>query len=299
MKENQILAKWLNDDLSEKELAEFEASPDFEKYQKIKDYTAHLEVDDLDEDAMLSNILQHEKATQKVVPLYKNWILRVAAILLLALGITFAMKNFVPQTHIANFGEKIAFTLPDNSEVVLNSGSEINYKKWNWNSNRRLELKGEAYFKVSKGRRFEVHTALGKVSVLGTQFNVKARKNRFDVTCYEGRVKVNYANKQIILTHGESVTFENGKQFNASINSLKPGWVDNQMCFHKENIKSLLDEVQRQYNITIVLNTKDTSSLFTGKLPTKDLDVALQIISTTYHLEAKKVSKNKIIFDKK
>lgn len=299
MKENQILAKWLNDDLSEEELAEFEASPDFEKYQKIKDYTAHLEVDDLDEDAMLSNILQHEKATQKVVPLYKNWILRVAAILLLALGITFTMKNFVPQTHIANFGEKIAFTLPDNSEVVLNSGSEINYKKWNWNSNRHLELKGEAYFKVSKGRRFEVHTTLGKVSVLGTQFNVKARKNRFDVTCYEGRVKVNYANKQIILTHGESVTFENGKQFNTSINSLKPGWVDNQMCFHRENIKSLLDEVQRQYNITIVLNTKDTSSLFTGKLPTRDLNVALQIISTTYHLEAKKVSKNKIIFDKK
>lgn len=75
--------------------------------------------------------------------------------------------------------------------------------------------------------------------------------------------------------------------------------MDNQICFYKENIKSLLDEVQRQYNITTVLNTKDTNALFTGKLPTKDLDVALQIISTTYHLEVKKVSKNKIIFDKK
>lgn len=299
MKENQILAKWLNDDLSEEELAEFESSPDFEKYQKIKNYTAHLEVDDLDEDTMLSNILQHKKATQKVIPLYKKWVFRAAAIFVLALGITFVMKNFVPQTHIANFGEKTTFTLPDNSEVVLNSGSEINYKKWNWNSNRRLELKGEAYFKVSKGRRFEVQTPLGKVSVLGTQFNVKARKNRFDVMCYEGRVKVNYAQTQIILTHGQSVTFENGKQFNTSINSLKPAWIDNQISFYKENIKSLLDEIQRQYNVTIVLNTKDTSSLFTGKLPTKDLDVALQIISTTYHLEAKKVSKNKIIFDKK
>ena len=299
MKENQILAKWLNDDLSEEELAEFESSPDFEKYQKIKNYTAHLEVDDFDEDMMLSNILQHKKATQKVIPLYKNWIFRAAAIFVLALGIAFVMKNFVPQTHIANFGEKTTFTLPDNSEVVLNSGSEINYKKWNWNSNRRLKLKGEAYFKVSKGRRFEVQTPLGKVSVLGTQFNVKARKNRFDVMCYEGRVKVNYAQTQIILTHGQSVTFENGKQFNTSTNSLKPAWIDNQISFYKENIKSLLDEIQRQYNVTIVLNTKDTSSLFTGKLPTKDLDVALQIISTTYHLEAKKVSKNKIIFDKK
>lgn len=298
MKKNDLLAKWLNDDLSEKELAEFEASPDFEKYQKIKNYTAHLEVDDLDENTMLSNILQQKKATPKVIPLYKKWMFRAAAIFVLALGVTFAMKSFVPQTQTANFGEKTTFSLPDNSEVVLNSGSEINYKKWNWNSNRRIELEGEAYFKVSKGKRFEVQTNLGKVSVLGTQFNVKARKNRFDVMCYEGRVKVNYANTQIILTHGQSVTFENGKQFNTTIKSSKPEWMNNQICFNKENIKSLLDEVQRQYNITIELNANDTTSLFTGKLPTKDLDMALQIISTTYHLEAKKVSKNKIIFDK-
>lgn len=299
MKKNDLLARWLNDDLSEQELAEFEASPDFEKYQKIKSYTVHLEVDDLDEDAMLSNILQQKKITPKVIPLYKKWAFRAAAIFVLALGITFAMKNFVPETQTANFGERTSFILPDNSEVVLNSGSEISYKKWNWDNNRRLELEGEAYFRVSKGRRFEVQTNLGKVAVLGTQFNVKARKNRFDVVCYEGRVKVNCANTQIILTQGQSVTFENGKQFNTPVKSSKPGWIDNQICFNKENIKSLLEEVQRQYNITIELNSKDTASLFTGKLPANDLNVALQIISTTYHLEAKKVSENKIIFDEK
>lgn len=299
MKENRLLAKWLDNDLSEDELAAFEASPDFEKYQKIKNYTDHLEVDELDENTMLSNILKQKKTVSKVVPLHKKWMFRVVAIFVLALGITFAVKNFVPQTQTADFGEKTTFLLPDNSEVVLNSGSEINYKKWNWNANRRLELKGEAYFRVSKGRRFEVQTSLGKVSVLGTQFNVKARKNRFDVVCYEGRVKVNYANIQVLLTHGQSVTFENGKQMNMRVNSLKPEWMDNQICFYKENIKSLLDEIQRQYNVTIELNIKDTISLFTGKLPAKDLDVALQIISTTYHLEAKKVSKNKIIFEEK
>lgn len=299
MKKNRLLAKWLNNDLAEEDLAEFKASPDFEKYQKIKKYTEHLEIDDLDENAMLSNILKQRKATQKVVPLYKKWMFRAAAIFVLALGITIALKFFVPQTQTANFGEKTTFSLPDNSEVVLNSGSEINYKKWNWDNNRYLELKGEAYFRVSKGRRFEVQTSLGKVSVLGTQFNVKARKNRFDVVCYEGRVKVNYGNTQILLTHGQSVSFENGKQTRMRIRSLRPEWMENQICFSKENIRSLLDEVERQYNITIELTAKDTTSLFTGKLPSKNLDVALQIISTTYHLEAKKVSKNKIIFDEK
>lgn len=299
MKKNRLLAKWLNDDLTEDELAEFEASPDFKKYQKIKNYTKYLEVGDFDEDAMLSNILQQEKTNPKVIPLYKTWMFRAAAIFVLALGVAFSVKNFVPETETASFGETNTFLLPDNSEVVLNSDSEINYKKWNWDNKRRLELKGEAYFKVFKGRRFEVQTNLGKVAVLGTQFNVKARKNRFDVTCYEGRVRVNYANTQIILTHGQSVTFENGKQFVTSINSSRPEWVDNQILFNKENIKTLLDEVQRQYNITIILNTKDTTSLFTGKLPDNDLNTAIRIISTTYHLQARKVSEKKIILDEK
>lgn len=299
MKKNRLLAKWLNNDLSEAELAEFKASPDFEKYQKIKKYTDHLEVGDFDENTMLSNILSQQKVTPKIVPLHKKWMFRAAALFILALGITFVMKFFVPQTEKANFGEKTVFSLPDNSEVVLNSGSEINYKKWRWDNNRRLELKGEAYFKVAKGRRFEVQTSLGKVSVLGTQFNVKSRKKRFDVVCYEGRVKVNYANTQILLTQGQGVSFENGKQTKMKIRSLKPEWTENQICFYKENIRTLLDEVERQYNISIELNSKDTTSLFTGKLPAKNLNIALQIISTTYHLEAKKVSKNKIIFDEK
>lgn len=299
MKKDRLLAKWLNDELSPDELAAFEASPDFEKYQKIKNYTAHLETGDLDENAMLSTILSQKKTAPKVVPLYKKWAFKAAAIFVLALGITFAMKVFVSQTETADFGKKTAFSLPDNSEVVLNSGSEIHYKKWNWDNNRNLELKGEAYFKVAKGRKFEVQTYLGKVTVLGTQFNVKARKNRFDVVCYEGRVKVNYGNAEILLTHGQSVRFENGKQAKRTVNSSQPEWMDNQICFYKENIRTILDEVERQYNIKIHLNAKDTISLFTGKLPAKDLNTALQIISTTYHLEARKVSNNKIIFDEK
>ncbi|RUT72168.1 DUF4974 domain-containing protein [Flavobacterium cupreum] len=299
MKENRLLAKWLSNDLNEEELAEFKASPDFEKYEKIKRYTEHLEVGELDENAMLSNILSQKKATPKVVPLYKKWAFRAAAIFVLALGITMVMQFVLPQTQKAGLGEKMTFSLPDHSEVVLNSGSEIHYKKWNWEHHRHLELQGEAYFRVAKGRRFEVQTNLGKVTVLGTQFNVKARKNRFDVVCYEGRVKVNYANTQILLTHGQSVSFENGKQVNRNVAAQQPEWMNHQICFYKENIKSLLEEVERQYNIKIELHTKDTTALFTGKLPANDLTVALQIISTTYHLEARKGADTKIIFDEK
>ncbi|MFV8344688.1 FecR family protein [Flavobacterium sp. ZB4P13] len=299
MEENYILAKWLNNDLTEAELAEFKANPDYEKYEKIKNYTAHLEVPDFNEEKVLEHVISHKKITSKVIPLYKNWLFKVAAVLVIGLGIAFIMQNFASETQYAPNGKRTTFSLPDNSEVVLNAGSEIEYKKWNWDNKRCLELHGEAYFKVAKGKKFEVATDLGKVAVLGTQFNVKARKNRFDVTCFEGRVKVNYKDKEVILTHGQSVVFENGKQINTTVNASKPEWLENKIAFNKENLHNILDEIQRQYNVSIEVKAKYSDELFTGKIPIDNLDVALQIIATTYHLEPNKIAPNKIIFEGK
>lgn len=299
MEKNYYLSKWLNDELTEAELAEFKADPDFYKYEKIKNFSAQLKVSDFDDAKMLENILSHKKEAPKVIPLYKNWMFRVAAVLILALGITFAMQNFSTETQFASNGKRTTFLLPDNSEVVLNAGSEIEYKKWNWKNNRNLELKGEAYFKVAKGQKFEVKTSLGKVAVLGTQFDVKARKNRFEITCFEGRVKVNYKDKELILTKGQSVSFENGNQINTTATSLKPEWLENKIAFSKEKLPNIIDEIQRQYNVTISIKSGLSNELFTGKIPTDNLDIALQIIATTYNLETKKIDPKTIIFEKK
>jgi transmembrane sensor len=298
MEENYTLAKWLNNELSETELATFMATPEYAQYEKIRNYSAQLKAPDFDEDKILGNILKSEKKAPKVIPLYKKWLPRVAAILVLGLGIAFALQNFVTQTQIAENGAKTTFSLPDNSQVVLNSSSQIEYKKWNWDNHRNLELQGEAYFKVAHGRKFQVETNLGKVTVLGTQFNVKARKNRFDVTCFEGRVKVNYNTVQLVLTHGQSVTFENGKQTNINTNSSKPEWLENKIAFEKEELQNVLDEIQRQYNVTIDLKNPQ-KELFTGQIPTDDLEMALQIITKTYGLNSKKIANNKLLLEEK
>jgi ferric-dicitrate binding protein FerR (iron transport regulator) len=299
MEKNYNLAKWLNNEMSNTELADFKASPDFEKYEKIKNYSAQLKVADFDADSILENVIKHKKAAPKVISFYRNWMFKVAAVLVVGLAITFSMQNFITENQYALNGKKTTFSLPDNSEVVLNSGSEIKFKKWNWNNNRTLKLDGEAFFKVAKGKKFEVETNLGKVAVLGTEFNVKARKNRFDITCFEGRVKVNYKDKEIILTHGQSVSFENGLQINTIATNQNPEWLENQIAFNKEHLRAILDEIERQYNVSIDVKTEYPDELFTGKIPTNNLDIALKIIATTYHLESTKTESNKIIFEGK
>jgi transmembrane sensor len=288
MEENYLLAKWLNNELEGDELKAFEASEDFAVYQRIKHYSAELKTPDFDENKMLQTILQTQKVKRISI---QKVMLRMAAVLIIGFGITFAVKNLANFTEIAANGTTTEFSLPDNSTVLLNSGSEIEYKKWNWNNERKLKLNGEAYFKVAKGKKFEVGTDLGTVTVLGTQFNVKNRDNRLDVTCFEGKVQVKYQKSQILLTQGMTVSFEDGKQLVADQTAqTEPDWLSKQVAFTSVQLPAILEEMMRQYNIAIQMKGKATSQRFSGTIPMNNLEVALELVATTYHLKLTKIN---------
>lgn len=288
MDEDYKLAKWLNNELTTEELAEFKQNPDFALYEKIKENSARLKTPAFDQDKMLSNVVATKKAT-KVVKLQQNWFVRIAAVLVIALGLSFFMVNSFKEKY---YGTELTQTvnLPDNSEVIVNKNSSIEYKTFFWKNNRTIDLKGEAYFKVAKGKTFEVNTNLGKVTVLGTQFNVNAKDNTFEVTCYEGKVKVNYKNQELILTKGMLVTFENDSKKEGKTTLSMPNWASDEieMSFTNQNLKTIITDIENTYNVTIKTNTIATEQLFTGKLPSNNLDVALQIIASTYHLQINK-----------
>jgi ferric-dicitrate binding protein FerR (iron transport regulator) len=297
MEENYELAKWLAGEMTEAELLAFQKTPDYATYVKIADYSSQLKAPDFDSDLLYQNTISNAKKAPKVIPFYQsNW-MKVAAIFVVLLCLTFFLRTTVTATEVAEKGKKTSFNLPDNSQIVLNSGSEIAYKKWNWANNRKLNLDGEAYFKVAHGKKFEVNTKLGTVTVLGTQFNVKARDNRFDVTCYEGRVKVVHNQQEVIITKGTSVTFDADTFEKQTIENTKPEWTTNQIVFKKETLKHILDELQRQYNCEMVINAKENLQLFSGTMPANDLKTALKIVSSTYHLKISKFETAKVILE--
>jgi len=288
MDEDYKLAKWLNNELTAEELAEFKQNPDFALYEKIKENSARLKTPEFDQDKMLSNVVTNKKTT-KVVKLKQNWLVRIAAVLVIGIGLSFFIANNYKEKY---YGTELTQTvnLPDNSEVIVNKNSHIEYKTFFWKNNRIIDLKGEAYFKVAKGKTFEVNTNLGKVTVLGTQFNVNSDANKFEVTCYEGKVKVNYKNEELILTKGMLVTFENEAKIEGKTNLLKPNWTSDtiEMRFTNQTLQNIIADIEKTYNVTIKANTIKTEQLFTGKIPSDNLEIALQIIASTYHLQIKK-----------
>jgi transmembrane sensor len=291
MKKNYDLSKWLNEEMTPSELNEFRNEPDFAIYDKIKKYSSELQLEDFKKEELLKTILASKKKKPKTISLYKNWFTRIAAVLIIGLGLFFGIETLSTVTEIAENGKQNIFSLPDNSEIVLNSGSKIEYNKWNWSNNRKLELQGEAYFKVAKGKDFVVNTTNGKVTVLGTQFNIRTRNKRFDVTCYEGRVKVNSAKNENILTKGQSVSYENQKLIsNQVVFENKPVWMSKQLKFEKEKFRNLIQEIETHYNISIKINGFKSEQLFTGTIPSDDLTISLQIIASNYHLKFKKIN---------
>lgn len=291
MNEKYMLSRWLNNELNEEEIKDFKQNPDYSLYKSIIDHSSNLKTVDFDEENLFNRIKAGKSESTKVISLARNWFFRIAAVVLLSIGLFVFYQQQITTVEYAEKGLKTSLSLPDGSEITLNSDSEIEYKKDNWENNRNLHLDGEAYFKVAKGETFQVTTNLGRVSVLGTQFNIKSRKNRFDVICFEGKVEVLFKDDKVTLTKGQQVIFDNNRLLiqNNTV-ALLPSWLDNEISFEQERLKNILDEIERQYNIEITAKNNISSQLFTGTLPSNNLEIALQIISSTYHLQTKKVS---------
>jgi len=296
MKKEHDLAKWLSGEMNAKELREFEKSAEYDSYQKIVKYTAELDAPVFDNELMLQKIITREKATPKVIPLHRKFMFRVAAVLIIGLGSFLFFQTTQQITENAAAGMKTEFILPDDSEVVLNSDSEIHYKKWNWKNNRNLRLNGEAFFKVAKGKTFTVNTNLGNVTVVGTQFSVKSRDDRFEVECFEGKVKVAFQTKNILLTKGEIIVIEDGEFLSAMpTNRHIPDWMNKELRIISLPLKDILSEIERNYAIAIDEGEFNSVQKFSGFLPADDLKTALEIISKTYNFSYKIDTKSTVV----
>lgn len=286
MNKDTQLARWLAGELTEKELEELQNSPRYATLLQIKDNFEKIESPQFNSESVLDEIFQQEKVQPKVVPLYRKYWLQAAAAIIILFGLGFVYT--LPEKFSTANGETYAFVLPDDSEVLLNAGSTASFRNWNWDSNREVNLNGEAWFKVAKGKAFTVKTPQGTVTVLGTQFNVRVRGSRFDVVCFEGRVEVQHNDTKIVLSKGESITFNTGVQNTHTKSDVKePGWIHGELVFSDEKLSGIIEELEREYNVDI--ETKHNSEqLFSGALPGNDLDAALKVISLNFHLNVEK-----------
>ena len=301
MQEN-YLAKWLSEELSEAELSEFKKSDAYASYNKLKEVSSTMEAPKFNADQAFQKLMDERiGAAPKVVALhpYKKF-LRVAAAIAILLTGSYFYVNTLDESVTTQLAERTEVVLPDNSEILLNADSRISYSEKNWDEERNVALKGEAFFKVAKGKKFTVSTNHGTVAVLGTQFNVENREDFFEVTCFEGLVSVTYNNTETQLPAGSSFVVIGGQIMDApKPNTMQPSWVNNESSFERIPLEFVLNELERQFNIKVNTQNVDKNLLFTGTFSNTDLNMALKSISTPSRMNYKLEGDNVLFYAEK
>lgn len=232
--------------------------------------------------------VSQNQSVRRVKPLYW-WTLAAAASLALLFWINQAYST---RTVMAMAGQQKEITLPEGSLVRLNAGSSVAYSKNRFARNREVRFEGEAFFQVTHGSRFNVITPQGKVTVLGTSFNVISRKERFEVSCYTGKVRVeNSTASSQTITPGQRCQNDarQGKLLVTAFaaTSDAPEWTNGKFVFNDQPLREVADELERQYNIQVRLEPGLEQMRYTGLFESGNLDQALSLITWPLHLQAK------------
>lgn len=296
MEKDKLLNKWLNEGLSESEMAEFRKRKDYQQIISITEYAHKFkasnfsEVSDFQE--FLERLEDHEKKSEK-----SSWLkplMRIAAVFLLGVGLFYFLFSDQEVQIRTLAGEKTTIELPDASTVVVNALSEMSFDRGEWKAKRLVNLKGEAFFDVASGSTFDVNTPSGTVTVLGTEFNVKQREGFFEVQCFEGSVQVITEIHSEVLEAGENFRLTTGS-FETGINKYgEPQWTKDLSTFQRVPLMEVVAELERQYGVDITLRNVKSNILFTGAFVHGDLDVALRSVTEPLDLQFSFESENQV-----
>lgn len=289
MEEKKYIEKWLRGELTPNEEQEFEQLDSYTEVTRINAAAKQFKAPNFDTNASY-NTFKTQLAERNTMASnnWKPWLLRIAAIVVIALcSYTFLIAtsndDITVQTVVAN---KQEIVLPDTSEVLLNAISTLEYNETSWKDAREVALDGEAFFKVAKGQRFDVNTANGIVSVLGTQFNVKNRNNLFKVSCYEGLVQVTYKDQLYKVPAGSTFLVRNSVVQQSTTTLEAPEWTRAKSAFESAPYSEVLAELERQYDMKVLNKTIiDADLKFTGSFTHNDLDTALKSITIPVQLK--------------
>lgn len=193
------------------------------------------------------------------------------------------------QTYETGRGEQSMITLSDSSEVRLNHTSELIVSAGPDRKDRAVTLRGEAFFRVRKnGSPFTVSTAAGMVEVLGTEFNVRAREEGFEVGVLSGTVRVRVVrggkDSAVVLTAGQLVTCERGSFPIAPEQILfpdYPGWMHGKLLFTRASLRSVCRDIESRFDVVVTLNNSQLeNTTVTGSVDARSAEKAVATIAS-------------------
>lgn len=215
---------------------------------------------------------------------FKKYLLRVAAIVVLAVGLSYFLSTLIksfptdPENdyfQITSTGIKEVI-LPDHSVITLNKNATLFYNNNYGKANRDVILEGEAFFKVVKNASlpFKVFVDNSTIEVLGTQFNIKPQKGNVQVSVLSGKVAF-YAttskSNRVELVKNEQAQYNVAEQSfeeKTVLDSNNIAWKTKLLKFEDNALEEVFQSLEDYFGVQIKIT--DASILnagFNGEIP--------------------------------
>jgi len=222
------------------------------------------------------------------------------------------VENLTYNTINVPYGKVFNLELSDGTKVYLNSGTSIKYPvNFINNIDREVFIDGEAFFEVNSNKsQFIVSSNNTSAYVYGTKFNFKdyPEDNFSEVILTEGSLGVseisnNIKNNDVLMIRpGEraKVNYSSGEIERSRVNtSLYTSWIDGRVAFRNESLPSMIQKLERIYNVIIINNNKDIEEkYFTATILYKEESIndVLSYLSEVYGLKYQIID-NKILIE--
>lgn len=210
-------------------------------------------------------------------------------------------KEVLYNTLTTDKGQIYTTLLSDGTKVWLNSQSTLRYPVAFVGDIRKVEVTGEAYFEVahSDGHPFIVNANGMEVQVVGTHFDVNSYENEAEMrtTLLEGKVRVTKGSSLTVLAPGQQAQLN--KQTEKITRNDKVdvdevvAWRYGYFQFSDADLKTVLRQLVRWYDVDISYEGKIPDMTFMGKIPrNSNLSNVLKILESNevhFRIEGKKI----------
>lgn len=250
---------------------------EYEAYKKVWDLTNQLNYADDSVNESWHSFEKKVKAPFKILGL--DW-RKMAASITLLVAFSFSMWFFgSTDINLSTSYVVTPYELVDNSSVTLQRNTSLTFDKNKFDaSERRVSLKGQAYFNISKSEKpFIVTTSQGDVKVYGTEFNLYSDEQLVCLELVEGSVSFTYKGTERMIIPGERIIIQNGESSVQSFESLS-SW-NNEITCTDAPLAYILGQIKLVYGMEFNVGAKLLRERYTVSLPTDNISTCIKVLS--------------------
>lgn len=221
---------------------------------------------------------------------FRRYAAIAAMALILILGGIYLLSSPGKESNLVAYSrltETATVMLDDGTMAELNAGSTLSYPETFRGKERRVQLKGEAFFEVARDEKhpFIVEIGNAEIRVLGTKFNAKAYEGEHKIvtTLLEGSVVFSLregTGEPVVLQPNQQIIFdrETGESSLAEVDAaLIASWKKGIYYFDHVSLDEIAGILGRGYGIVIENRTTGMEGEHFSGMFEKEID-PLQIL---------------------